>query len=401
MSENNLIVREEKNNNLFNKALKNFQGVIFLSNKSFRSLSIRLKRRNIMHDFEKHYNLGNYSNAIKKEKIEKRYNESYDAYLKALDSYIKENIYPKVMENKGSYDENVLVQDYLNLLELKEIDYMEYKYKRQKFLLNRDLHNVLPMENLYWLEMYKRMYVEKMEMIYKTIIKNYSIKLMQNIDEQKIYDNIFAQIEEYITDVLPYKVELEFENKKMYDSILAKAKELERYKYESSTNRVKYIEKNALLLDISRDVFVHSLPLIAAEQCYISLIKETRKLIVKAPDFNKKDEAYKLIINLIQAYNVKLLSKKVYWDSSSTREEYNKFWKEYQRISKLENIDYDEYVRQRDSLFIYYDLKILNRVKSNKYEEIKNFYRIKLRELHGLRKVKNKYILLKGKYTKI
>ena len=131
MSENNLIVREEKNNNLFNKALKNFQGVIFLSNKSFRSLSIRLKRRNIMHDFEKHYNLGNYSNAIKKEKIEKRYNESYDAYLKALDSYIKENIYPKVMENKGSYDENVLVQDYLNLLELKEIDYMEYKYKRQ------------------------------------------------------------------------------------------------------------------------------------------------------------------------------------------------------------------------------------------------------------------------------
>ena len=185
------------------------------------------------------------------------------------------------------------------------------------------------------------MYVEKMEMIFKTIIKNYSIKLMQNIDEQKIYDNIFAQIEEYITDVLPYKVELEFENKKMYDSILAKAKELEKYKYESSTNRVKYIEKNALLLDISRDVFVHSLPLIAAEQCYISLIKETRNLIVKAPDFNKKDEAYKLIINLIQAYNVKLLSKKVYWDSSSTREEYNKFWKEYQRISKLENIDYD------------------------------------------------------------
>ena len=32
----------------------------------------------------------------------------------------------------------------------------------------------------------------------------------------------------------------------------------------------------------------------------------------------------------------------------------------------LENIDYDEYVRQRDSLFIYYDLKLLNRLRTDK-----------------------------------
>ena len=239
-----------------------------------------------------------------------------------------------------------------------------------------------------------------MEIIYKTIIKNYAIKLMQDNEKVNVYDKIFEQMEEYITDVLPYKIELDIEHKKEYAPIINKSKELQKYEYESTHNRVKYIEKNMLLLEMSREIFMHSLPLIAAEQCYIKLLKEARELIVKAENFNKKDEAYQLLISLIQAYNIQLLSKKVYWENSATREEYSKFAKEFERIYKLQNIDYDEYVRQRDSLFIYYDLKILNRVKGNKYDEIKNFYRIKLRELHGLRRVKNTYVLLKGKFSK-
>ncbi len=396
MSENNLIVSEEKNNNLFNRAIKNFQNVIFLSNKSFKSIAVRIKRRNIIREYEKYMNIGKYANAIKRENIEKKYTISYNAYLKALNEYIVGNIYPRVMENKGTYDENKLIQEYLKIAELKDIDYMEYKYIRQKFLLNRDLYNVLPMENLYLLEIYKRFYIEKMDEIYKTIIKTYSIKLMQNNNDNEMYDKIYTQIEEYITNILPYKIELDIENKKEYKSIIEESKKLEKYKYEANNiNRIKYIEKNLILLSISREIFVYSLPLVAAEQCYIKLLKEARELIVNAQDFNKQNEAYKLLISLIESYNIHLLSKKVYWEDTRIREEYNKFWKEYQRISKLENIDYDEYQRQRDSLFIYYDLKLLNRVRTNKYEPIKEFYRRKLKELQGLRKIKNKYILLK------
>lgn len=400
MSEDKLIVRDEESNKLFNKAMKNFQSVMFLSNRSFKSLAIKFKRRNIIREYERYMNVSKYSNAIKRENIEKKYNLAYDNYLKALNTNIKDNVYPRVMEGKGTYDENKLVQEYLQLMQLKETDYMEYKYTRQKFLLSKDLPNVLPMENLYLLEIYKRFYVEKMEIIYKTIIKNYAIKLMQENEKVNVYDKIFEQMEEYITDVLPYKIELDIEHKKEYAPIINKSKELQKYEYESTHNRVKYIEKNMLLLEMSREIFMHSLPLIAAEQCYIKLLKEARELIVKAENFNKKDEAYQLLISLIQAYNIQLLSKKVYWENSSTREEYSKFAKEFERIYKLQNIDYDEYVRQRDSLFIYYDLKILNRVKGNKYDEIKNFYRIKLRELHGLRRVKNTYVLLKGKFSK-
>ena len=400
MSEDKLIVRDEESNKLFNKAMKNFQSVMFLSNRSFKSLAIKFKRRNIIREYERYMNVSKYSNAIKRENIEKKYNLAYDNYLKALNTNIKDNVYPRVMEGKGTYDENKLVQEYLQLMQLKETDYMEYKYTRQKFLLSKDLPNVLPMENLYLLEIYKRFYVEKMEIIYKTIIKNYAIKLMQDNEKVNVYDKIFEQMEEYITDVLPYKIELDIEHKKEYAPIINKSKELQKYEYESTHNRVKYIEKNMLLLEMSREIFMHSLPLIAAEQCYIKLLKEARELIVKAENFNKKDEAYQLLISLIQAYNIQLLSKKVYWENSATREEYSKFAKEFERIYKLQNIDYDEYVRQRDSLFIYYDLKILNRVKGNKYDEIKNFYRIKLRELHGLRRVKNTYVLLKGKFSK-
>ena len=36
--------------------------------------------------------------------------------------------------------------------------------------------------------------------------------------------------------------------------------------------------------------------------------------------------------NLIENYNVKLLSTKVYWDNPKTRELYKRFWKEYQNI---------------------------------------------------------------------
>lgn len=400
MSEDKLIVRDE-NNKLFNKAIKNFQSVMLLSNRSFKGLSVKIKRRSIMREYEKYMNMNKYSNAVKRENIEKKYNVTYEMYLKALNTYITDNVYPKVMENKGTYEQNKLVQEYLELVRLKDIDYMEYKYKRQKFLLSKDIENVLPMENLYWLEIYKRFYVEKMDAIYKTIVKNYSIKLMQDNNKDEVYDKIFAEIEEYIIEILPYEIELDIEHKKEYGYIINKSKELKKYQYESTHNKVKYIQKNMLLLEMSRELFVHSLPLIAAEQCYIKLLKDTRELIVKAPDFNKRDEAYQLLISLIEAYNIHLLSKKVYWENSTIREEYLKFSKEFERIYKLQNVDYEEYVRQRDSLFIYYDLKILNRLKGNKHEAIKNFYRIKLRELHGLRKVKDTYVLLKGKFRKV
>ena len=50
------------------------------------------------------------------------------------------------------------------------------------------------------------------------------------------------------------------------------------------------MEKRLVLLGISRSLFTHSLPLAVAEQCYITLMKETRDLIVTANSKKKKEE---------------------------------------------------------------------------------------------------------------
>ena len=65
-----------------------------------------------------------------------------------------------------------------------------------------------------------------------------------------------------------------------------------------------------------------------------------------------------MLINLIEDYNVRLLSTKVFWDDLSKRDEYKKFWDKYQKISKLKETDFIEYVKQKEILFIKDDLKV-------------------------------------------
>lgn len=400
MTENNLVVSE--NNNLFEKAIKNLQKVRFLSNKSFANLVVKVRRRKLALIYEKHIKLSVIADSSKKESIDNKYNKIYESYLQTLNKYIVDNVYPRVVEGKASYDENKLIEEYLKINNLKESNHVEYKYKRQRFLLNLDLCSVIKLEDLYIIEMFKRMYVEKMDIVYKAIIKNCAIKLVEDSKNEKIYKNIFNELEEYLTQILKFKIELDYEKKNDYKVMLQTSKSLEKYKFETeNTDKLKFIEKNMMILNISRNLFEYSLPIIAAEQCYIKLIKDVRKYIVETDSFNKKNEAYDLLITLIELYNIQLLAKKVYWNDCRIREEYDKFWKQYQRIAKLENIEYEEYKRQKESLFIYYDLKILNRIKTDKFNGIKQFYRIKLKELKGLRKIRNKWITLSGKYIKV
>lgn len=395
MPENQLIVVEEQKN-LFKRAFNNLSKTINISSNNFKSIMINVKRYQLIKSFRQYENMSTIPDEKKRDEIGKKYERIYSNYMTALDSHITSVIYPKVQSNKAKYDEVKLMEEYLKINNLKEKDLMEYKYKRQRFLIENDFFNVLKSKNLELVRTYKEFFVYKMDSIYKTILRTYSIKLMDRERTEDIYDEMFKELEEYIVEVLPYKIEIN--DREEYKNIIEEHKKLERFKYEVEIkDKIKYIEKNMILLAISRDLFTYSLPLIVAEQCYIKLLKEAREAVTIAENFSKKEELYKLIINLIELYNIKLLSKKTYWDNPKLREEYKKFWDEYQRIAKLENIDYSEYTRQKESLFIYYDLKLLNRTNNSKYEAIKEFYRIKLRELKGLRKLKNSYKTLIGK----
>ena len=62
------------------------------------------------------------------------------------------------------------------------------------------------------------------------------------------------------------------------------------------------------------------------------------KIIVRCKNSNngykisrKQEKAYGLLINIIDDYNLRLLSTKIYWDKPQEKEEYKKFYAEYKK----------------------------------------------------------------------
>ena len=97
-----------------------------------------------------------------------------------------------------------------------------------------------------------------------------------------------------------------------------------------------------------------------------------------------------MLITLIEDYNVKLLSTKIYWDKPGDKEEYKKFWNEYKSI---------ESQQEKEILFIKNDLKKLRQAKKE-YKEIIKFYHKKLLEYGVMKNLKNSYKTLTGRFIK-
>ena len=239
-----------------------------------------------------------------------------------------------------------------------------------------------------------------MEGLYKKILKNYSIQLADNAStkdrKNEIYELIFETLEEYIVSILPIKMELN--NNTTCKEILQEYDAFNGFLAGKLDER-DVIEKKLLLLGISRKLFTHSLPLIVAEQCYIKLLKDTRNLIINAKSEKKKNSAYEMLIKLIEDYNIKLLSTKIYWDKPQKREEYKKFWEQYSNIQNKKEQHPDEYTKQKEILFIKNDLKAVNK-NSEKYKQIITFYKEKLVELGIMKNIKNSYKTLNKRCVK-
>ena len=364
-----------ENRTFFGKITNTLTKLLLPTKVGFNGMLISMKRNNVIKTYE------NYKQNTEKEGLEKRYEESYTLYLEAIDKYIMDSIYTKVKNGAANEFEKEALTKYYTVTQLKESEYLEYKYRKQKYLLELDYENVLTSGKEKYLERYEEFYVEKMDSFYKGILKNYAIKLADKITskyekEETVYNKIFETLEEYITEILPIKIKID--QTAVHEKIVADYEEFSRFeagKFDAKDE----IEKNMVLLGISRNLFTHSLPLVAAEQCYIKLLKDTRNLIVNSRNDVKEKEAYELLIKLIEDYNVKLLSTKVYWDNPNLRELYKTFWKEYQNTKTQ---------KEKEILFITYDLKLLKKSKKD-YTQIKKFYIKKLTEYGVMRKLKS------------
>ena len=79
----------------------------------------------------------------KKEIVEKKYEDAYTAYLEALDKYVLDTIYKKVKNETATKLESMALSQYYGIVQLKKNEYVEYKYRKQKYLLELDKETVM------------------------------------------------------------------------------------------------------------------------------------------------------------------------------------------------------------------------------------------------------------------
>ncbi len=386
MEERSLRVYADKT--FFTRITNTISKMLIPTKIGINGMLISIKRNNVIKAYELYIQNKSNTDSSKTELAEKKYEDAFSLYLEAIDKHIMDSVYKKVKNGSASAFEQDALARYYEVIHIKETEYLEYKYRKQKYLLELDYQTVKELDKEKITERYKPFYLTKMDSLYKGLLKHFSIKLADNLTEKNkdiIYDKIFKVLEEYIVNILPLK--MESEDSENYKQILDEYNKFETYTI-GKLDQNEGIEKKMVLLAISRKLFTHSLPLIVAEQCYIKLLKDVRSLIVDTRVIKKQEKAYSLLIRLIEDYNIKLLSTKIYWDKQEKREEYKKFWTEYKNISNLKETNYIEYMKQKEILFIQADLR---EVCNNpmKYDKIIKFYKNKLVELGVMRKLKD------------
>ena len=299
-------------------------------------MMINIKRSSVIKYFEQVKNAENITDVSKKDQLQNRYDESYTLYLESIDKYIMDSIYKKVKNHMASVFEKDALANYYNVVHLKDTEYLEYKYRKQKFLIDLDYDGLTANKKEKIVKKFEPIYVEKMDSIYKGV-----------------------------------------EGTEKYAKVLKEYEEYEKFSV-GKLDEKDFLEKNMILLGLSRVLFTHSLPLVAAEQCYSKLLKDTRNLISTALTEEKQEAVYKLLLKLIEDYNVKLLSTKIYWDKPEERDAYKKFWDAY---SKTKSSDQKEILSLKRELHDTAD-------EYEKYAEVRKFYKNKLVALGAMRVVK-------------
>ena len=367
----------------FNKLTNTLNKLLIPTQIGLNGMRISMKRNALLKAFEM---AEEEEDASKKETADKKYEDAYTAYLEALDKYVLDTIYKKVKNETATKLESMALSQYYGIVQLKQNEYVEYKYRKQKYLLELDKETVMNAAKPKIVEKYQKFYVSKQDTLYKGILKNYSIKLADNTniyDSTKdwIYIKIFDTLEDYIKNILPLK---------MNDPKLEKVvKEYEKYEKFSigKLDARDNIEKNLILLGISRNLFTHSLPLVVAEQCYMKLLKDARCLVQDTKIAAKREKAYTMLLNLIEDFNIKLLATKVYWENQKDREEFKSFFDKYKIIEKLKETDFIEYVKQKEILFIREDIRKVEQEKTD-YSKLIKYYKRKLVDYGVMREIK-------------
>lgn len=388
----------ETNKTFFNRITNTLSKLLVPTKLGLNNMLISIKRNSLIKAYVNYSQLQHTFEEDKKELASKKYEDAYSLYLEAIDKNIMDSIYKKVKNEIATNFEKEALAKYYFVVSLKDKNYLEYKYKKQEYLLQVDYETASTIKKASILNTYKSFYVSKMESLYKGLLKNYSVELTDNIKKdipsEKTYDKIFSTLETYVSEILPIKISVNSNDKK-YQELYEKYEEVSLGKL----NEEEKIIKKMTLIGISRIFFTHSLPLTATQMCYIELIKEIREIILNEKNKTKRKKAYETFVKVVEDYNIKILSTKVYWENPEEKEQYKVFWDKFNEINKAKK----DKEKQKLIFFIKEDIKQLN-TKKNKYKNIIKVHKDYLVELGAMKALKNKckteQITLKGEKNK-
>lgn len=333
----------ETDKTFFSKLSSTISKILIPTRVGLNGVMISIKRNSLIKAYNTYLEKGTEENL-------KKYEDSYALYLEAIDKYIMDSLYKKVKSNTATNFERDAIAKYYFVVSLKNKNYLEYKYKKQEYLLRIDYETVSNMKNQKVVNNYKNFYVAKMDTLYKGLLKNYSVAISDDVhqDSEEAYKKIFETLEKYIMEVLPIKIEFGDDTAK------------EEYEEFLHTTVGKLDERDKImqkveLLGVSRKIFIHSLPLAATERCYMYLLKQVRNIIKDSKNETKREQAYETLFEVMEDYNVKILSTKVYWDRPEERQAYKKFWEKYEKAKDDAN--------KKQILLLKQDLKELKKLR--------------------------------------
>ena len=393
MAELQLKVVKNTDKGVFGKAINNFNKVFYTSGSGFFNILMNSKRSALLKAYTNSEDIKNMKNENKQKNVNERYEKTYDNYLAALEKYITETIYTRVKKKVSNIKENQILSEYYEVNSLKGTEYCEYRYRIQLMLLYMDWETVISSKSDSFISKFKKFYIGVVSQLYKAMMRHYAIQITNTTDEkEKVFNKIYNLTEEYILNFLPYLEQTE-ETKlvsEAYQNYVGKIDTFARKDFND-------IKRALHLLELTRRLFTYSLPTLAAEECYLSILDKARTIIANTYISADKFETYQLLLDTIESYNFNVLSQKVVWDNEDEKEKYQIFWEQFLEYKKLERIDFDEYKRLREVLFITREIKQIKKMQKD-YTSLLLYYRERMRQQKGLRCFKNSQKKLGGKW---
>ena len=172
MEERSLRVYQQKT--FFSKIGTTISKILIPTQIGFNGVMISVKRNNLLKAYEtlKEFNEVDMQ---KRDNLNQKYEDTFALYLESIDKYIMDSIYKKVKNGNASHFEQEALSKYYMITHLKETQYLEYKYRKQKYLMELDYETVKSSGKEKSIQKYNKFYTEKMDVLYKGILKNYSV----------------------------------------------------------------------------------------------------------------------------------------------------------------------------------------------------------------------------------